>query len=227
MNLPENIKTLSAVGSDEVGVGDYLAPLVVASTYVSAELIPRLIEIGVKDSKSMTDNRISAIAKQIKQMIPYTLVVLENKKYNAMVDAKINAHGIKSFLHNRALSELVQNLPTYPDYIIIDEFANRNLYFKYLQNLPKRPEILERNLHFVKKGESVHIAVAAASILARAAFVEYLDALSERLEMDILKGASAQVDSCAMEIVTKYGVNLLKDHCKWHFANTKRVLKTD
>ena len=224
MSLPENIKILSAIGSDEVGVGDYLAPLVVASAYVSAELIPQLIEIGVKDSKSMSDSRILAIAEQIKTMVPYTLVVLENKKYNAMVDAKINAHGIKAFLHNRALSELVQSLPDYPDYIIIDEFASRDLYFKYLRNLPKRPEILERNLYFAKKGESVHVAVAAASILARAAFVEYMDALSGQLEMDILKGASAQVDSCARNIVAKYGVDFLKDHCKWHFANTKRVL---
>ena len=224
MALPTNIKDLSAVGSVEVGVGDYLAPLVVASAYVSAELIPQLIEIGVKDSKSMSDSRISAIAEQIKQLVPYTLVVLENKKYNTMVDAKINAHGIKAFLHNRALGELVQNLPTYPDYIIIDEFASRDLYFKYLRNLPKQPEILEQNLHFVKKGESVHVAVAAASILARAAFVEYMDALSERLEMEILKGASAQVDKCAMEIVAKHGEPVLKDHCKWHFANTKRVI---
>ena len=224
ISLPENIKDLSAVGSDEVGVGDYLAPLVVASAYVPAELIPQLIAIGVKDSKSMTDSRILMIAEQIKQMVQYTLVVLENKKYNAMVDAKINAHGIKSFLHNRALSALVQQLPEYPEYIIIDEFAKRDLYFKYLRNLPKQPAILEQNLHFVKKGESVHVAVAAASIIARAAFVEYMDALSERLEMDILKGASAQVDSCAQEIVAKYGVDLLKDHCKWHFANTKRVV---
>jgi ribonuclease HIII len=227
MTLPYNIKDLSAVGSDEVGVGDYLAPLVVASAYVSDDMISTLIEIGVKDSKSMTDGKICEIAEQLKLLIPYKSVVLENKKYNAMVDAKINAHGIKSFLHNRALSELVGSLPNYPDFIIIDEFASRDLYFKYLRNLPKRPAILEQNLHFVKKGESVHVAVAAASILARAAFVEYMDALSEQLKMDILKGASAQVDKCAMEIVAKYGVDVLKDHCKWHFANTKRVVKTD
>ena len=226
MSLPFNIKDLSATGSDEVGVGDYLAPLVVACAHVEAELIPLLVEIGVKDSKKMTDEKICEIADQLKQIIPHRVVVLENKKYNAMVDAKINAHGIKSFLHNMALLDLTQSLSGYPDYVIIDEFAHRDLYFKYLRNLPKRPVILEQNLHFVKKGESVHVAVAAASILARATFVEYMNTLSVRLEMEILKGASAKVDICAKELVAKHGESVLKDHCKWHFANTKRVVNS-
>ena len=224
MSLPYNIKILSAVGSDEVGVGDYLAPLVVASVQVDAELIPRLTEIGVKDSKAMTDSRICDIADQIKDLLPHKTVVLANKQYNAMVDAGINANGIKSFLHNKTLTELVNSLKSYPEYIIVDDFASRDLHFKYLRTLPKQPPILEQNVHFVKKGESVHIAVAAASILARATFARYMDQLAKELEMEILKGASAKVDSCAQDIARKYGVNFLKDHCKWHFANTKRVL---
>jgi len=224
MTLPKNIKNLSAVGSDEVGVGDYLAPLVVTSVYVDENQIEKLQEIGVKDSKSMTDKRITDIANNIKDLLPHKTVIFENKYYNAMIERDLNAHVVKSFLHNRTLTELTCSLSEYPKHIIIDEFASRENYFKYLNKLPKKPDILEKNIHFVKKGETVHIAVAAASILARQAFVQYVDELSENLGMEILKGASAKVDVCARNIVKKHGEAVFKNICKWHFANTKRVI---
>jgi len=224
MGLPKNIENLSAVGSDEVGVGDYLAPLVVTSVYVDAKQIEKLRAIGVKDSKSMTDSRICAIAEQIKDILPHKTVVFENKYYNAMIEKGLNAHVVKSFLHNKTLSELTSILPVYPEYLIVDEFASKGHHLKYLNQLPKKPVILEKNLHFVKNGESVHIAVAAASILARQAFVEYMDNLSEKLGMNILKGASAKVDTCARNVLNNHGEVVFKDICKWHFANTKRVI---
>ena len=224
MALPANIKDLSAIGSDEVGVGDYLAPLVVTSVYVDKNQIEKLRELGVKDSKNMSDKRICDIANSIKDILPHKTVVFENKYYNAMIDRSLNAHVVKSFLHNRTLSELTQILPEYPKYIIVDEFASQENHFKYLNRLPKKPNILEKNLYFVKKGETIHVAVAAASILARQTFVQYMDGLSEKLGMEILKGASAKVDTCAKNIVKKHGDTIFKDLCKWHFANTKRVI---
>lgn len=224
MLLPPNIQNLSAIGSDEVGVGDYLGPLVVTSAYVDSELIPKLRALGVKDSKSMSDVKICGIANQIKEILPHKTVVFENKFYNAMIDAKLNAHVVKSFLHNKTLGALVGSLPSYPEYLIVDEFASKENHFKYLQQLPKQPPIVRDNLYFIKKGESVHIAVAAASIIARAAFVEYMEDLSEKLEIDVLKGASAKVDDCAKTIVSHHGTKVFKDYCKWHFANTKRVI---
>ena len=224
MALPANIENLSAIGSDEVGVGDYLAPLVVTSVYVDESQIEKLRALGVKDSKSMTDKRICDIANSIKDILPHKTVVFENKYYNAMIDRGLNAHVVKSFLHNKTLGELTQSLSEYPKYIIVDEFASKENHFKYLNKLPKKPNILEKNLHFIKKGESIHIAVAAASILARQAFVNYMDDLSEKLGMEILKGASAKVDTCAKNVVKKHGKIILKDICKLHFANTKRVI---
>jgi len=225
MPLPSNIKNLSAVGSDEVGVGDYLAPLVVTCAYVEEAQIPKLHELGVKDSKNLSDARICKIADAIKTKLPHKTVIFENKHYNAMIAQGLNAHVVKSFLHNFALTELTNRLATYPEYIIVDEFASKENHFKYLRQLPKKPAILQKHLHFVKKGESAHIAVAAASILARHAFIDSVDNLSKRLEMEVLKGASAKVDACARQIAKKHGEAVLKDVCKFHFANTKRVFQ--
>jgi len=224
MELPVNIKELSVVGSDEVGVGDYLGPLVVASVYIDASQINALAAIGVRDSKGLTDKRICEIAEQIKDLVIFKVVVFENKYYNAMIEKGLNAHVVKSFLHNKAIGELISDLPTYPEYIIVDEFASKEHHLRYLNRLPKKPEIVDQNLYFVKKGETVHVAVAAASILAREAFVRYMDDLSERYEMEILKGASAKVDECGVEFMAQHGEATFKDICKWHFANTKRVL---
>ena len=69
----------------------------------------------------------------------------------------------------------------------MDEFVNQKKYFEYLKQLPKQPEIIQKNLHFVQKGESVHVAVAAASILARASFVKYMNIMSQKYHFDLLK----------------------------------------
>ena len=224
MALPTNIEDLSAVGSDEVGVGDYLGPLVVTSVYADVDQIKKLRTLGVKDSKNMTDKSICDIANNIKNILPHKTVVCENKYYNAMIKEGLNAHVIKSFLHNKTLNELANILPEYPKYIIVDEFVSKENHFKYLNGLPKKPIIIDKNVHFVKRGESFHIAVAAASILARCTFVSYMENLSKRLGMSLLKGASAKVDACARRVIKIHGETVLKDICKWHFANTNRVI---
>ena len=225
MNLPAHIETATAVGSDEVGVGDYLGPLVVTSVYVASDQIKRLKAHGVRDSKNLSDSRIHQIANEIKDLLPHKTVIFENKHYNAMIEQGLNAHVVKSFLHNKAISELINSLPHYPEAIIVDEFASIKNHFNYLKQLPKKQNVVEKNVYFVKKGEAVHIAVAAASILARQTFVTFMDQLSGTYAMEILKGAGEKVDECSRRFIEKHGELAFKEICKWHFANTSRIIK--
>ncbi|MDP4163480.1 MAG: DUF3378 domain-containing protein, partial [Bacillota bacterium] len=78
--LPPNIRKLSVIGSDEVGTGDFFGPITVVAAYVKKEQIPLLKELGVRDSKDLNDQKICAIAKQIKDIIPYSLLSLHNEK---------------------------------------------------------------------------------------------------------------------------------------------------
>ena len=55
----------STIGSDEVGTGDFFGPIVVTATYVSKEDISFLIDLGVRDSKKITDDKIKKIAPSI------------------------------------------------------------------------------------------------------------------------------------------------------------------
>lgn len=223
--LPSHIATLSAIGCDEVGTGDYFGPIVVCCAYVSNELIAWLQNIGIKDSKALKDPQICELASQIETKIPHQCLILPNEKYNVMVEKGMNANSIKAYLHNQALLKLTTTLPSLPDYIIMDEFVNQKKYFDYLKQLPKQPEIIQKNLHFVQKGESVHVAVAAASILARASFVKYMNIMSQKYHFDLPKGAGAPVDSAGKQFVKIHGQETLEKLTKWHFANTKKILK--
>lgn len=223
--LPTHIASLSAIGCDEVGTGDYFGPLVVCCAYVEEDLITKLQNMGIKDSKALKDPEICHLASQIESLIPHQVLILPNDKYNLMVDKKMNANSIKAYLHNQALIKLTQSLSTYPNYLIMDEFVNERKYFEYLNNLPKKQSIIKENLYFVQKGESVHVAVAAASILARASFVKYMTIMSKKLNFDLPKGAGSPVDVAGKRFVKQFGSDKLKEITKWHFANTNKILK--
>ena len=224
--LPANIATLSAVGADEVGTGDYFGPLVVCCAFVPDYLIAPLLKLGIRDSKDLKDPQISKLAQQIKNKVPHQAIVLPNAKYNEMVDKGMNANAIKAYLHNLALIKLTGGLDPYPDFLIMDEFIHGRKYFSYLEELPRQPAaIIRKNLYFIQKGESVHVAVAAASILARASFITYLDGISKKIGMALPKGAGPIVDKAGRELVKEKGAAQLQELSKHHFANTGKILK--
>ncbi|MFP7734462.1 ribonuclease HIII [Priestia aryabhattai] len=222
-HLPSNFSSLSVIGSDEVGTGDYFGPMTVVAAYVQKEQLPLLKELGVRDSKELTDAKIIEIAKQLVSFIPYSLLVLHNKKYNAFQERGISQGKMKALLHNKALSNVLKKLdPEKPDAILIDQFVEKNTYYKHVV---KEKEIIKENVFFSTKGESVHLSVAAASIIARYAFLKQMDLLTEKTGMVIPRGAGAQVDIAAAKIIKKYGVNALNSLAKIHFANTEKALK--
>ena len=224
--LPQNIASLAAIGCDEVGTGDYFGPLVVCSAYVPEEVIQTLLTMGVKDSKALKDPEICELAKKIESLIPHQCIILPNEKYNQMVNRGMNANAIKAFLHNQALGKLTAQLESKPDYYIMDEFVNQKKYFEYLTQLPKKQTIIKEHLYFIQKGESVHVAVAAASILARASFVKYMNIMNQKLNFDFPKGAGSPVDQAGRQFLKLHGKQKLEQISKWHFANTSKILNS-
>ena len=174
---PASIGTMSIVGSDEVGTGDFFGPMTVVAVYVDAKQIPLLKELGVKDSKNLNDEQITAIAKQLLHVVPYRSLVLHNEKYNELFDKGNNQGKLKALLHNKAITNLLAKMaPTKPEGVLIDQFTQPDTYYKYLA---KQKQVQRENVYFATKGESVHLAVAAASILARYSFVKQFNELSK------------------------------------------------
>ncbi|MFB6467917.1 ribonuclease HIII [Cytobacillus sp. Hz8] len=222
-NLPAHFETLSVLGSDEVGTGDFFGPITVVAAFVKREDIPLLKELGVKDSKSLTDEKIGEIAKQIKEVIPYSLLTLHNEKYNQLQKSGMSQGKLKALLHNQALKHVLDKIaPAKPEAILIDQFAQVGVYYNYLKG---QSTIVRENVYFSTKAEGIHIAVAAASILARYAFIQHFDKLSEKAGFKIPKGAGHQVDVACAKLIKAKGKEILPQFVKLHFANTDKALK--
>jgi ribonuclease HIII len=220
--LPAGFSQMSVIGSDEVGTGDFFGPITVVAAYVSKDHIPLLKELGVRDSKDLTDEKIIEIAKVIKDVVPFSLMTLKNEKYNQVQNKGMSQGKMKAILHNQAILNVLDKIsPEKPEAILIDQFVQESTYFQHLKG---QKAIAKVNVYFSTKAEGIHIAVAAASILARYAFVQYMDKLSEAAGFKIPKGAGAQVDVAAAKLILNKGRESLPSFVKLHFANTEKAL---
>jgi len=209
---------VNAVGSDEVGTGDYFGPIVVTASYVKREDIPYLKELGCGDSKKITDDKIKEIAPLIAKKIPYRSLVLSNTDYNKYHNS-CNMNKVKAILHNKVLLDIMDTNPKV-DYIIIDEFAKEYVYYNYLKDAKR----VQRKITFLTKGEDKNMAVACSSIISRYLFLKEYDKLNKKLNITLPKGAGVEVDKIGKELVNKYGQEILNDIAKLSFKNTEKIL---
>lgn len=212
----------NAVGSDEVGTGDYFGPIVVTACYVKKEDIPFLEKLGVGDSKKIDDSKILKIAPEIAKKIKYRSVILSNSEYNEKYTKDVNMNKIKAIMHNKVLYQLMQEEHPDVDYIIIDEFAREARYYEYIKDAGQ----IQRNITFMTKAEDKNLAVACGSIISRYLFLKEFDKICDRLHIPLPKGAGRDVDSIGEEVVEKYGEDILKEIAKLNFRNTERILHT-
>ena len=219
--LPEGFSNWSVIGSDEVGTGSYFGPLTAACAFVPETHIETLQQLGVKDSKNLTDAQIQEIVPKIKALIPYKLLTLWPEKYNEVQQTK-NLNEMKALLHNQAIKLLYQQLnPETVQAILIDEFCTQKNYYRYLK---EETTPLKSMTYFKTKGESHHIAVAAASMIARDAFLTGLQTLSKEYGYKLLSGAHTDVDQLASKILEYDGMEVLSKVAKLHFANTQKAM---
>lgn len=212
----------NAVGSDEVGTGDYFGPIVVTATYVSKEDISFLEELGVGDSKKIDDSKILKIAPAIAKRIKYRSIILNNKEYNEKYDKDVNMNKIKSIMHNKVLYQLMEEEKPEVDYIIVDEFAREARYYQYLNGIAN----VQKDITFMTKAEDKNLAVACGSIISRYLFLKEFDKICDNIHIPLPKGAGRDVDKIGEEVVEKYGKDKLKEIAKFNFKNTDRILHT-
>ncbi|HFI0463368.1 TPA: ribonuclease HIII [Streptococcus suis] len=212
------------IGSDEVGNGSYFGALTVCAVYVNLQQIALLKELGVQDSKNLSDTSIKNLAWQIKASVPYHLTICNPPQYNR-ANQKMNANAIKAVLHNFTLIKLWQKLDSDQQaalqMTLMDQFAPEKTYAKYLQN---EAHHYPNPITFQKKAESQSVAVAAASILARDAFLASLDKLGKPFGLVLPSGASPNVDQIGKQLVKAHGKQVLGQVAKLHFANTEKIL---
>jgi ribonuclease HIII len=216
VSTSRNLSAINRIGIDESGKGDYFGPLVVAAVFVTPLTEHDLLLMHVRDSKKISDGRILEMAPDIRLLCPHSIIPIGPQRYNELYAKIGNLNRLLAWGHARALENLLQQVDC--DLAIADQFGDERLILNALQEKGKRIHLVQRT-----KAET-DVAVAAASILARAEFLRRLHRLSQELNTSLPKGASAAVEVAGRMVIKKYGQERLGTVAKLHFRTTKQVV---
>ena len=206
-------------GIDESGKGDFFGPLVIAGVYTDAEIARELIAAGVQDSKAIgSDARIRSLAEVIRGTpgVAYEIVSMGPEKYNHLYGEAGNLNRLLAWGHSTVIEQLLKQRPACPR-ALSDQFAHESVLKKALGPGGKLIQLDQRT-----KGES-DVAVAAASILARERFIDWMAEASARLGLTLPRGATV-VKPVAKQIVAARGAEFLPRVCKVHFKTYREVM---
>jgi len=203
------------IGTDEAGKGDYFGPLVVAGVYVTTATAVLLRQIGVRDSKTLSDKRIAEMSGEIRRTCPVNVVAIGPERYNDMYAKIRNLNRLLAWAHARVIENLLQHVEC--GRVVSDQFGDERFLLNALMDKGKRVELVQR-----PRAED-DIAVAAASIIARGEFVHRLELLSKSVGVDLHKGAGPPVLVAGRRFVEKHGPDALGKVAKLHFKTTQQV----
>ncbi len=204
-------------GSDEVGKGDYLAPLIVCAIYLDKKEYDLLKNLGVKDSKNLTDEKIVVLAKKIKELTKnYSIMKIIPEKYNNLYEKINNINIILAMAHIKVIENVYDKQPF--KNMLVDKFGQTKKIEESLKHL-------NLNIKFETNAEA-NIAVACASILARDSLLRHMAKIGQEYKTKIPLGAGGHVIDFARDFVDKHGRDELKKIAKLHFKSTNDVLKS-
>ncbi|HYS29301.1 MAG TPA: ribonuclease HIII [Candidatus Limnocylindria bacterium] len=213
------------IGTDEAGKGDFFGPLVTAGVYVDARSAEILRVLGVRDSKTIQDRALRALAGQIRQVSAAraAITVVAPRRYNElykqMRSEGKNLNTLLAWTHTRVIEDLMK-AGVRPKFILSDQFGDKRYIEQRLLVETRQSGI---PLIQMPRAEA-DVAVAAASILARDAFLGWLERASKAVGVKLPKGASPQVIETAKLLVQRSGREILNDYAKTSFKTMAKVI---
>ncbi len=218
--LPALVDTTPHFGVDESGKGDYFGPLVVAGVYTDERCAAELVRLGCRDSKAIPDDhKIHAMAQKIKKTagVVYEIICIGPRRYNELYNEIGNLNKLLAWGHARVIAALHEKVPTCPR-ALSDQFANEWVLKRALGQRQIPVKLEQRT-----KAES-DVAVAAASILARDRFVQWMQQTAAASNCPMPLGCAPHVTRAAQHFVQTHGRDRLQDVAKLHFKVTQKLL---
>lgn len=215
------------IGVDETGVGDYLTPLVACAAFVESKNIDKIKQLGIIDSKLMTDKKILEVFPKLKDLVDYSVNHLTQKGYNNL-NKYMNANELKMFLHIKSINKLELDKKIKNDMIIIDQFSNESSIVKYYTSLVEgklSAESFLKPVMLLEKAESKHVSVAVASVIARYHFLKMMEEQDGALELKTPLGTNEIVEKFAIKLIETYGRKALYGLAKISFKTTEKIDK--
>jgi len=206
-------------GIDESGKGDFFGPLVIAGVFTDRGVAQTFLQNGIQDSKRIgSDTRIRALAKIIRKTpgVVFDVVLIGPERYNDLYEKFANLNRLLGWGHARVIENLLAKRSDCPR-ALSDKFADAQVIEKALLQHGRQIKLEQRT-----KAES-DLAVAAASIMAREAFIDWLERTGKRLDLQLPRGVSAPVKEAARQIVEREGPDALRRYGKTHFRTAHEV----
>ena len=231
------------IGTDEAGKGDYFGPLVVAAVYVDADCRETFSDLGIADGKTLSNRRVQDLAELMSCRYEQHVVVVKrmpadyNSLYSEFRRRGQNLNHLLASLHAEAMHTLATRVGA--KHVLVDRFSKDDLITQQLRQQVEGADRLQRStsarfqgrlslgvplgleIRQVPKAER-DIAVAAASVIARDAFLNAMDTLSEKYEICLPRGAY-QVVEAGRELIRLHGNDALRHVAKLHFNLTDAV----
>ena len=206
-------------GVDESGKGDFFGPLVISGVYVDRGIARKLFDAGVQDSKRISsDAKIRALSDVIRKetLGMHETVLIGPAKYNELYASFKNLNSLLGWGHARVIENLLAKKPECPR-SLSDQFADARVIERSLRGAAREIIIEQR-----PRAES-DVAVAAASILAREAFIGWLERTGKKLGVRLDRGVSGSVKEAAKKLVEKEGAEALREVAKIHFRTAHEI----
>lgn len=206
------------LGIDESGKGDFFGPLCIAGVYASsADILQKLYKTKIQDSKLIKDSQIPLLSQKIRSLCTYKLLILRPQKYNDLYEKFQNLNLLLAWAHATVIEQLSPR-PGGKVFAISDQFASSE---RVLSQALKKKHV---EIPVIQKTHAEQdIVVAAASILAREAFISTLAQLEQQFSIKLPKGASAQVKAVGKSLVHTLGKDVLPLVCKIHFKTFHEI----
>ena len=213
------------IGTDEAGKGDFFGPLVTAGVYVDGRTAQLLRTLGVRDSKLVSDRELRGLATNIRDVVEdekRAVIIVAPKRYNElykqMRSEGKNLNTLLAWAHTRAIEDLIGH-GLRPEFILSDQFGDKRYIESRLMVDTRLSGVPVLQMHRAE----ADVAVAAASILARDAFLGWLEQAGKTLGLTVPKGASPKVIETGKLLVSRLGADALKDYAKVSFKTMNQV----
>lgn len=204
-------------GSDESGKGDFFGPLTVAAVGLSTATAAKAASWGVRDCKTMSDAAALAIDRRVRETLPYKLVGWMPDEYNKRYETARSVNVLLGLAHAEAIAAVHAMLPGV-EAAVVDQFGDEGHVEHAL-----RAEGVDVPLVQRPRADETDLAVSAASVVARAAFLRGLAKLEKEWKLPLHKGAGPETVENARDFLRRHGREKLGQVAKLHFKTAQQL----